>query len=139
MSFFKCRKHEIEAQRWILKVVNKHCPEMAEAQEGPRLEGRVNLTIPVWLVPVEGRMPQVGRAFAAVTKEFSPSGLAIVVNRPFAAETVWVGFQWQDEKRFLTATVRHVNAMGAGFSQVGVRVTEVVCNADYPELEALNF
>ena len=82
MAFLKSRSKEIEAQRLILKLVNNHCPELRDLHDGPRLEGRVNLTVPAWVVPLQGRMPQVARAFAVVTKEFSPSGLSVVLQPP---------------------------------------------------------
>lgn len=137
--FFANRTKEIEAQRWILKLVNNHCPELRDLHEGPRLEGRVNLTVPAWVVPLEGRMPQIARAFAVVSKEFSPSGLSVVLNRPFSAEKVLVGFAWEDERTFLKGEVQHITPLGAGFSQMGVLAQEVICLADHPELNVLSF
>jgi hypothetical protein len=139
VAFLRNRKKEIEAQRWILKLVNNHCPELRDLQDGPRLEGRVNLTVPAWVVPVEGRMPQIARAFPVVSKEFSPSGFSLVLNRPFSEEKVLVGFAWADEKTFLKGEVQHITSLGAGFSQLGILAQEVICLADYPELNVLSF
>ena len=139
MPIFLNRTKEIEAQRLILKLVNNHCPELQYLHEGPRLEGRVNLTLPAWVVPLEGRMPQVARAFAVVSKEFSPSGLSVVLHRPFSAEKVLVGFAWENERTFLKGEVQHITPLGCGFSQMGFLAQEVVCLADYPDLEVLSF
>jgi hypothetical protein len=139
VAFLRSRNKEIEAQRWILKLVNNHCPELRDLQDGPRLEGRVNLTVPAWVVPVEGRMPMIAQAFAVVTKEFSPSGFSVVINRPVSPETVLVGFAWEQEKAFFKGVVQHITPLGAGFSQMGVLVHELICLADRPELEVLNF
>jgi hypothetical protein len=133
------RKKEIEAQRWILKLVNNHCPELLELQEGPRLEGRVNLTVPAWVVPIEGRMPVIARAFAVVSKEFSPSGFSVIINRPVEPEKVLVGFAWDEERAFFQGEVQHISPLGAGFSQMGIFVHEMICLADHPELDVLTF
>lgn len=139
VPLLRSRTKELEAQRLILKLVNNHCPELLDLQEGPRLEGRVNLTIPAWVVPLEGRMPQIARAFAVVSKEFSPSGFSVVIHRPFARQKVLVGFAWGEEKMFIKGDAQHVTPLGAGFSQLGILAKEVICLADYPELEVLNF
>ncbi len=69
------RKREQEVQRFICKVVNNHCSELEALIEGPRLESRVRLSVVVLVVPVDKGKPAVERAFAAVTKEFSTSGM----------------------------------------------------------------
>ncbi len=139
MAFLRNRKKEIEAQRLILKLVNNHCPELRDLHDGPRLEGRVNLTLPAWVVPIEGKMPVIARAFAVVSKEFSPSGFSVVVHRPFSGDRVLVGFAWEDERTYFKGEVQHVSPLGAGFSQLGILVHELICVADHPELNALNF
>jgi hypothetical protein len=139
MRLFQNRSKQIEAQRLILKLVNNHCPDLRQDDDGPRLERRVNLTLPAWIVPLEQDKPEIGRAFTAVTKEFSPSGLSLVVNRPVPSKLLAVGFEWQGDRMFLRGEVRHVNPIGAGFSQLGVRLTEVLCLPEYPELKALPF
>ncbi len=139
MPLLRNRRKEIEAQRLILKLVNNHCPELRDLHDGPRLEGRVNLTVPAWVVPLEGKMPQIARAFAVVSKEFSPSGLSVVIHRPFEAQPVFVGFSWDDERTYLKGEVQHITPMGAGFLQMGILAQEVVCLADYPELNVLSF
>jgi hypothetical protein len=139
VAFLRNRNREIEAQRWILKMVNNHCPELRELQDGPRLEGRVNLTLPAWIVPIEGKMPVIARAFPVVSKEFSPSGFSVVINRPFEAERVLAGFAWDEERAFFKGEVQHISPLGAGFSQMGVLVHEMLCLADHRELDALIF
>ena len=139
MGLFTSRTKEVEVQRWILRLVNNNCPDMQELQDGPRLEGRANLTVPAWVVPLEGSPPVIARAFAVVTKEFSSSGFSLVIQRPFSAEHVLVGFHWQDETQFFKGDVQHVTPLGAGFSQVGILAKEMICLADYPELRLLGF
>jgi hypothetical protein len=126
-------------QSFILNVVNNNCPELAALVEGPRLENRVNLTVVVLVVPVENDRPLVGKAFTAVTKEFSTTGLAVVLDGPMGLDEAIVGFRWQREMTFIRAATRHLNPMGGGFFQLGLQLTEVVHPSDVPGLESLYF
>jgi hypothetical protein len=126
-------------QSFILKVVNNNCPELAALTEGPRLESRVNLTVAVLVVPVEAGRPLVQEAFTAVTKEFSTTGLALVLDRPWALDEALVGFRWQREMTFIRATAKHLNPIGGGFFQLGLQMTEVVGPDEAPDLHSLSF
>jgi hypothetical protein len=125
-------------QSFILKVVNNNCPELAALTEGSRLESRVNLTVAVLVVPVEAGRPLVQKAFTAVTKEFSTTGLALVLDEPWALDEVLVGFRWQRELTFIRATAKHLNPIGGGFFQLGLQMTEVVGPDEAPDLRTLS-
>ncbi|OHB82386.1 MAG: hypothetical protein A2V98_14925 [Planctomycetes bacterium RBG_16_64_12] len=133
------RKREQEVQRFILKVVNNNSSELEALIEGPRLEGRVRLSIVVLLIPVKKNRPVIQRTFAAVTKEFSTSGLAVVVDTTRAPEECIVGFRWEREMRFVRAEARHLNPMGAGFYQLGLQLIRMVDPSEFPELESVTF
>ena len=133
------RKREQEVQSFVLKVVNNNCSELEALIEGPRLEGRVRLSIVVLVIPVEKDRPVVERTFAAVSKEFSTSGLALIVDSPRATEESIIGFRWEREMRFVRAEARHLNPMGAGFYQLGLQMIRMVTPGEYPELESVTF
>ena len=135
--FTRDRKRSV--QSFILKVVNNNCPELAALIEGPRLEQRVNLTVVVLIVPVENGKLITKKAFTAVTKEFSTTGLAVVIDEPKGLDEVIVGFRWEREKTFVRATAKHLNPMGGGFYQLGLQMTEMAHPGEYPELESLCF
>jgi hypothetical protein len=124
-------------QSFILKVVNNNCPELAALIEGPRLENRVNLTVVVLVVPLENGQPLARKAFTAVTKEFSTTGLALVLDEPKALDEVIIGFRWQREMTFIRATAKHLNPLGGGFFQLGLQMTEMVYPNEVPGLESL--
>ncbi len=42
----------------VLKLVNNHCPDVDALRDGPRLEGRVNLTLVVLVVPIDKEAPK---------------------------------------------------------------------------------
>jgi hypothetical protein len=123
----------------MLKLLNNHCPELETFAEGPRLEGRVNLTIVVMVVPCEGGQPQIDQAFPAVTKEFSCNGVSLVLQEPMGLGEVIIGFRWEWDMKFLRGKAMHLNPMGAGFYQLGLKLSGVVPASDYPGLESLTF
>ncbi len=128
-----------EVHGFVLKVVNNNCPEIKAQFEGPRLDYRVNLTVVVVVIPLEGGKPRLGRAFTAVTKEFSAEGVGVVLDEPPHLDHVVLGFRWEGEMVYLRAEAKHVNPLGGGFYQVGLHMTEVLKEGDYPELRGLSF
>lgn len=120
-------------------MVNNNCPELDAMIEGPRLDRRVNLTVVVMIIPVERGKPVVDEAFAAVTKEFSTSGLAIVFDRPVGLDEVIVGFRCEADMVFISGKAKHLNPIGGGFYQLGFHLTETLNIGDWPELESVSF
>ena len=129
------RRREQEVQSFVLKVVNNNCSELESLIEGPRLEGRVRLCMVVLVIPVDEDKPVVDRTFAAVTKEFSTSGLSLVVDSPRVPAESIIAFRWEREMRFVRAETRHLNPMGAGFYQLGLQLIRMVRLSDFPQLE----
>jgi len=107
--------------------------------EGPRIESRVNMVVVVMIVPIEKGRPQVGRTFMAVTKEFSTSGVAVVLNGPQPLDQVILGFRYEGAMTFMRAEAKHLNPMGGGFYQLGFQMLETVNVGDWPELKSLGF
>ncbi len=138
MSLFT-RDRKREVRGFVLKLVNNNCPELKALIEGPRQDSRVPLTVVVLVVPIERAKPRVGQAFFAVTKEFSCTGVGLVLDHPRAIENAILGFRWPGGMIYLRATARHLNPMGGGFYQLGLQLDEVVLTSDYPELESLSF
>jgi hypothetical protein len=139
MSLFTQNGKKRAIQGFVLKIVNNQCPELKALMEGPRADRRVNLTMVVLVIPVEQKKLRVGQAFAAVTKEFSATGLSIVLSEPKSLEEVVLVFRWESESTYIKAHVKHLNPMGGGFYQLGVQMTEILDNSDYRELQLLNF
>lgn len=137
MSLFT-RNREREIQGFVLKVVNNNCPELRALDVGPRLDTRANLTVVVVVIPVEGKKIAMGRLFTAVTKEFSGTGVGLVVDQPWALDEVILGFRWEGEMQFVRAEATHLTPMGGGFYQLGMQMTEMVYAGDYPELGTIS-
>jgi len=133
--FAKNREHEV--QSFMLNLVNNSCPELKALTEGPRLESRVNLTVVVVVVPIEKGKLVLSDRFAAVTKEFTTRGVALVLNECRALDQAILGFRWGQSMKFVLAQARHLSPMGAGFWQLGMRLKEIVHPDDYAELDTV--
>lgn len=135
---FSPRK-EHEVQSFLLKLVNTNCPELRALAEGPRLETRVNLTLVVLVIPLTKQRPVIEEMFAAVTKEFSTTGVSLVLSEPRAVDEAILAFRFEGGMKFIRAEAKHLNPMGAGFYQLGLRLLEMVHAADYPVLASVSY
>ncbi|MBN1912563.1 MAG: hypothetical protein JW818_22775 [Pirellulales bacterium] len=131
------RNHERDVQGFILHLVNRNCPELRTADEGPRLERRTNLTVPVLVVPLVEREPMLDQAFATVTKEFAATGVSLVLGELHTLDEAVLVFQHGGKTTFLRAKARHLSPMGAGFFQLGMRLISILTPSDYPGLAEL--
>jgi hypothetical protein len=138
MRLFQRKDKSQAVQSLLLKIVNNNCSRLDELREGPRLEQRVRLSVVVLIVPLVEKQPDMAKAFAAVTKEFSTNGLAAVLQEPKGLDEVFVGFRCENELVWARAVAKHLSPMGGGFFQLGFRLAEVVHVSDYPELQALS-
>lgn len=138
MSLFT-RTKDLGVQSFILKMVNNNCPELHLAEADSRLARRVNLTVVVMIIPVENGHPIFDEAFTTVTKEFSNSGLAVVLDKPMGLDQVILGFRFEGEMTFVRAQAKHLNPLGGGYQQLGFQMNDIVHVSEYPELQSLSF
>jgi hypothetical protein len=138
MSLFSRRKDQA-VQSFVLKLVNNNCPGLMARLEGPRVDSRVNLVVVVMVVPVQNGRIQADQAFTAVTKEFSNTGVAVVLDSTYPLDQAILGFRYEGEMTFVRAQAKHQGPMGGGFHQIGFQMLEVVLPSDHPELEGLSF
>jgi hypothetical protein len=93
----------------------------------------------VTVMPFGEDSPVTGRAFTATTKEFSNSGVAVVMDHLFAPEEAVIGFRLREAVAWIRARPKHIHPMGGGFFQIGFRLTERLHVGDYPELAKIVF
>ena len=137
MFSFGKRKKQLEVHRLIRRAVDASSPNLPPSDGELRWENRSNRTIPVLLAPFEGGELSLREMTIALTKNLSGQGLALVLHQPFRAESVVVGFWEEGEAEFVLGEVRQNVPLGGGYWQVGLELTERICAADYPALEAL--
>ena len=138
MSLF-ARNKELGVQSFIVKLVNNNCPELKALIEGPRTDRRVNLTIPVAVIPVQNKRLLVKQGFFAVTKEFSGAGVGVVLDKPRGPDVAVLGVHFDGETTFLRGTARHLDPMGGGFFLAGYKLSDVVRALEHPELSSVTF
>jgi hypothetical protein len=64
--------------------------------------------------------------------------LALIVTKPFHAESVVVGLWHEDRPEYLSGTVRHNVSLGCGFWQLAIELHERLVPADHAELAVLS-
>jgi hypothetical protein len=138
MSLFT-KKKEPAVQSLVLKIVNNNCPELRAMIEGPRNDSRVNLLLVVMVIPLEKNHLAINKVFMAVTKEFSTTGVAVVVDTPRAIDKAVLGFRFEGEMHFVLAEAKHHSPLGGGFFQLGFKMSKIVLCDDYPELRKMSF
>ncbi len=136
MSLFTESKDRA-VQSAILNLVNNNCPSLKALADGPRLEQRVNLTIPVMVIPIQDGELAPLHAMTVVTKEFSSNGVSVVVDHPHVPREAVVIFKTGCKAAFMSAQLKHIDPMGAGFYQCGFQLLEVLTNSDWPALQDL--
>ena len=131
------RNKAVGVQTYLLKLVNNHCPELGAMLENRRDETRVPVCMVTLVVPLEDDKPNLVDHFPTVTKEFSTTGVSIVLDHPRGLKDVILAFRWEDEMTFVKGTAKHLNPMGAGFFHLGIQLDAVVRVDEYPDLEKL--
>ncbi len=134
MLFFSSNNKQRNVQKQLVRIINGLCSPLSMFQDGPRIEGRVNITMAVQFVPWNLRRPSVELAVAVTTRELSSSGLSIVVHEPIKCAKCAVGWRHDGELVFARGECVHQDPIGAGFWNVGVQFQEILSADDYPEL-----
>jgi hypothetical protein len=110
---------------FIRQLVDLTSPNRPPLDGDSRADTRSNRSLPALLAPWERGNPVVEEVAYALTKDFSDRGLALVLPQPFRAVDVVVGL-WLGSPRFVLAEVRQNAALGGGFWQLGIEITELV-------------
>ena len=135
--FTRNRQHEV--QSFVLNLLNNHCPKWNIGGDELRLESRINLSLVVYVVPIEEGKPQIDRSFATVSVEFSNTGMSIVLMEPRPLDEVVLGFPRAGSNTItlVQAQAKHLSPMGAGIFKLGLKLQKVLPPDDYPELAAI--
>ena len=99
-----------------------------------RSEPRVDLTVAVLVVPMDGDLPDISRAFTAITKDVSNDGIGVIAHRFLLTPEVLIYLWREGELRLLRAAVRHRKELSRGWGRFGVDVTGTLEKNEYPEL-----
>ena len=137
MSLFSSRK-DLAVQNFVLKLVNNNCPGLKSHLEGPRVDSRVNLVVVVMIIPIQEQKLQLPRTITAVTKDFSNTGVSVVLDQPCQVDEAVLGFCFEGEMTFVRGQAKHRDPVGGGFHQLGFQLFEIVSPGEYPELASMS-
>jgi hypothetical protein len=131
-------KH-LRVRNFIVKLINANCPELQGVVDDRRFDSRVNVAIVIAIIPLVDGRPQLARGTSAVTKDFSNTGVSVVLEHLMDLHQVILGFRFEGEITFIRAETKHRDPMGGGFFQIGFHLTEIVEPSEFPELASVNF
>jgi len=138
LGLFNARpKEEEEARTFLFRFLNDRCFHHEVAVEENRRENRSSLVMGVWIIPLIDGSPVLSRAYPSVTKDFTTSGLSIVVDTPPSCKEVLIALPVKVDTALLHCKVLDSRPIGAGFLVAGLRVLGLVPGSQYPDLSKL--
>jgi hypothetical protein len=135
MSLFKTRKRKGDAQQFLARLANRRSLEKVRPVEERRAEARTDLFIGIWVIPLADGQPDVMKAFPAITRDFTCTGIGFIAHHPPATvEEVLLAVPEETEEGLLRAKVYHRKALGAGWYLLGAGVLELLDKDEYPSV-----
>ena len=127
-----------DAQQFLARLTSQRIreSEAASARER-RSEPRIELAVGILVVPLRNGMPELADAFAALTKDVSPTGLSVVANQSISTLKFLACFSGQSERKILRTEIRSQESLGSGWFRISTEVTGAVAADEYPELGQL--
>jgi PilZ domain len=94
---------------------------------------RTPICRPVLLQPyTESKDADIDAIFA-ITRDLSDEGISIITRQPLECPEIVCAF-WQDGPIFMLGDIRFCHSLGGGFWIVGLRFTDLVPIAQFPNL-----
>ena len=91
----------------------------------------------IWLVPLADSMPVVNRSYATVTRDFTTSGLVVVLQGPLSYQEVAIVIPLGANTSTLRCKVSNIRPVGAGLFVAGLEVLGLMDADQYPDLQRL--
>ncbi len=99
-------------------------------------EGRAELSLGVLVVPLDDECPNIAKAFTAMTKDVSSTGIGVVANRAITSSEALLRLSGTSETRLLRTTVQRRKELGEGWVRFDLEVTGVLDRSEYPQLKS---
>lgn len=139
MGLFSKNKIDRSVKGFLIGLLNNNCVEVNSLIEGDRGDQRINLSIVIGLIPIKDGRPNTDHAYTVVTRDFSASGVSVVLEKPIGFDEAVLAFQSDGMMRFFKAEARHLNPMGGGFYSLGFQLLKETYVGDYPQLGSIHF
>jgi hypothetical protein len=103
--------------------------------DGRHSDGRADLSLGVLIVPLDDECPDIAKAFTAMTKDVSSTGIGVVSNRAIPTAEALLRLSGNSETRLLRTTIRNRKDLGEGWVRFDMEVTGVLDRSEYPQLK----
>ncbi len=129
----------VDVRPYLRSLCNLTMPyETTEIER--RSDRRYNRTILTLLGPWQNDRPLVDQCTIAVTSDIADYGVRLLLNQPFRADTVvvgyWIASDEMSEPWFFLGNVHRNQAIGGGFWEAGIELTGFA-NTNYAEALAV--
>jgi hypothetical protein len=104
--------------------------------DGRHSDGRADLSLGVLVVPLADECPDIAKAFTAMTKDVSSTGIGVVSNRAIPTSEALLRLSGNSETRLLRTTIRNRKDLGEGWIRFDMEVTGVLDRSEYPQLKS---
>ncbi len=140
MFSFSKRKKVVDLCPRIRRLCDLTSPNLSTTLSG-RSENRYNRAIPTLLGPWQEDHPVVDESTIGLTSDIADRGVCLVLNQPFLAESVvvgyWISSDAMSEPWYFLGNICRNQPMGGGFWAVGIELTEFANTNHAKELVAL--
>lgn len=119
----------------VLAALSHHGSAKVGRVDGRHSEGRSDLSMGVLIVPLNDESPDIAKAFTAMTKDVSTTGIGVVSNRAIPTSEALLRLSGTSETRLLRTTVRNRKDLGEGWVRFDMEVTGVLDKSEYPQLK----
>jgi len=124
-----------DAQQLLAALTDTSASGKIRRIESRHTERRADLSMGVLVVPLNDESPDIGRAFTALTKDVSTTGIGVVSNRAISSSEALLRLSGDAETRLLRTTIRNRKELGQGWVRFDMEVTGVLDKSEYPQLK----
>jgi hypothetical protein len=125
-----------DAQQVLAALSHRGTAARVGRLDGRHSEGRADLSMGVLIVPLNDESPDIAKAFTAMTKDVSTTGIGVVANRSIPTSEALLRLSGNSETRLLRTTVRNRKDLGEGWVRFDMEVTGVLDKSEYPQLKS---
>ena len=123
------------AQQVLASLTNQNSPGRIGRFDAGHCDGPAELNVGVLVVPLSDECPDIAKAFTALTKDVSSSGIGLISNRAIPTTEALLRLSGTSETRLLRTTVRTRKNLGQGWARFDMEVTDVLDKSEYPQLK----
>ena len=124
-----------DAQQLLASLIAQGGDGRIGRLDGRHADGRADLSIGVLVVPLSDECPDLSKAFTALTKDVSPTGIGVITNRSIPTAEALLRLSGNSETRLLRTTVRRRKNIGQGWVRFDMEVTGLLDKSEYPQLK----